>query len=98
MRSGDPGTAPCIVLGGRVNVRRGSQTGVRPASGQFCGEMTLVDGQPWSAKVNAVEPAQGAMLAGTEFWKFAKREPGAPAGKMRKKARRLRNAEWALSE
>jgi len=60
--------------------------------------MTLLDEQPRSADVVAVEPAELAVLSRWEFWGFAKGEPEVMQGVLREMARRLRETNRALSE
>jgi len=98
VKQGEPGIALYIILRGEAEVRQGNRTLGRLGPGQFFGEMTLLDEQPRSADVLAVQPTECAVLSRWEFWGFAKSEPDVLQGVGREMARRLREADRALSE
>ncbi len=98
VQQGEPGIAMYLVLRGSVEVRQGARVLARLNAGQFFGEMTLVDEQPRSADVVAVDPTECAVLSRWEFWGFARTEPEVLEGMMREMARRLRATDKALSE
>jgi CRP-like cAMP-binding protein len=98
VKQGEPGIALYILLRGEAEVRQGNRTLGRLGPGQFFGEMTLLDEQPRSADVVAVQPTECAVLSRWEFWGFAKGEPEVLQGIGREMARRLREADRALSE
>jgi len=98
VKQGEPGIALYVLLRGEAEVRQGNRTLAHLAAGQFFGEMTLLDEQPRSADVVAVQPAECAVLSRWEFWGFAKGEPEVLQGVGREMARRLREANRALSE
>jgi CRP/FNR family transcriptional regulator, cyclic AMP receptor protein len=98
VKQGEPGIAFYLLLSGQAEVRQGERVLARLGPGQFFGEMTLVDEQPRSADVVAVQPAECAVLSRWEFWGFAKTEPDVLQGVLREMARRLRETNRALSE
>jgi len=98
VKQGEPGIAFYLLLSGQAEVRQGERTLARLGAGQFFGEMTLVDEQPRSADVIAVQPSECAVLSRWEFWGFAKTEPEVLQGVLREMARRLRETNRALSE
>jgi CRP/FNR family transcriptional regulator, cyclic AMP receptor protein len=98
VKQGEPGIGFYLILTGRAEVRQGARTLAQLGPGQFFGEMTLLDEQPRSADVIAVEPAECAVLSRWEFWGFAKGEPEVMQGVLREMARRLRETNRALSE
>ena len=98
VKQGEPGIALYILLRGQAEVRKGNRPLARLGPGQFFGEMTLLDEQPRSADVIALEPTDCAVLSRWEFWGFAKGEPEVLQGIGREMARRLRLANRALSE
>jgi len=98
VKQGEPGIALYILLRGEAEVRQGNRVLGRLGAGQFFGEMTLLDEQPRSADVIAVQPTECAVLSRWEFWGFAKAEPDILQGLGREMARRLRDANRAVSE
>ena len=98
VKQGEPGIAFYLILDGETEVRQGSRTLAKLGPGQFFGEMTLLDEQPRSADVVATRAAQCAVLSRWEFWGFAKGEPEVLQSVMKEMARRLREANRALSE
>jgi CRP/FNR family transcriptional regulator, cyclic AMP receptor protein len=98
VKQGEPGIGFYLILDGATEVRQGDRVLARLGPGQFFGEMTLLDEQPRSADVVAVQPSECAVLSRWEFWGFAKGEPEVLQGVLREMARRLREANRALSE
>ena len=98
VKQGEPGIGLYLVLTGRTEVRQGERTLAQLGPGQFFGEMTLLDEQPRSADVVAVQPSECAVLSRWEFWGFAKGEPDVVQAVLREMARRLRETNRALSE
>jgi len=98
VKQGEPGIAMYVILSGSAEVRQGPKVLSRLNAGQFFGEMTLVDGLPRSADVVAVGSAQCAVLNRWEFWGIARAEPEILESIMREMARRLRDANKALTE
>jgi CRP-like cAMP-binding protein len=98
VKQGEPGIGLYILLSGQAEVRQGNRALARLGAGQFFGEMTLLDEQPRSADVVAVQPSECAVLSRWEFWGFAKGEPDVLQGVLRETARRLRETNRALSE
>lgn len=95
---GEPGIGLYLVLTGEAEVRQGDRTLARLGPGQFFGEMTLLDEQPRSADVVALQASECAVLSRWEFWGFAKGEPEVVQGVLKEMARRLRETNRALSE
>ena len=98
VKQGEPGIAFYLLLRGDAEVRQGTRALGRLGPGQFFGEMTLLDEQPRSADVVAVQATECAVLSRWEFWGFAKGEPEVLQALGREMARRLRAADRALSE
>jgi CRP-like cAMP-binding protein len=98
VKQGEPGIGFYLILTGRAEVRQGARTLAQLGPGQFFGEMTLLDEQPRSADVVAVEPTECGVLSRWEFWGFAKGEPEVMQGVLREMARRLRETNRALTE
>jgi CRP/FNR family transcriptional regulator/CRP/FNR family cyclic AMP-dependent transcriptional regulator len=82
---GDPGHVLHIVLEGRVKVVLPSEAGEEAVltvlgPGDLHGEMSLLDGEPRSATVVALEPVVSATLSREDFLDLLKRSPGAVEG------------------
>ncbi len=80
VREGEPGDRVFFVCTGRVQVVKG--TGVEPAvqlaefgSGDFFGEMSLVESVARSASVIATVPTRVFTLKSTDFYKLYRRRP-----------------------
>ncbi|MGD0550966.1 MAG: cyclic nucleotide-binding domain-containing protein, partial [Candidatus Bathyarchaeia archaeon] len=63
VKKGDEGTGFYLVLDGAVEIRSNGNTISRLGPGQFFGEMSVVDAQPRSADVVAVEPSRVLFLS-----------------------------------
>jgi len=98
VKQGEPGIGFYLLLRGGAEVRQGGRALARLAAGQFFGEMTLMDEQPRSADVVALEPSECAVLSRWEFWGFAKTEPEVLQSVLREMAQRLRATNRALTE
>jgi CRP/FNR family transcriptional regulator, cyclic AMP receptor protein len=78
---GDPGDALYIVASGRVKVLLPSPDTGEPAilatldRGQFFGELAMLDGQPHSASVVALEPTEALVLGRADFERLFEAEP-----------------------
>jgi CRP/FNR family transcriptional regulator, cyclic AMP receptor protein len=98
VKQGEPGIGMYLLLTGAAEVRQGTRVLAKLGPGQFFGEMTLLDEQPRSADVVAVQPSECAVLSRWEFWGFAKTEPEVLQGVLKEMAHRLRETDRALSE
>ena len=81
-REGDPAKEMLVVLSGKLGVFKTARCGaeVRIATlgaGAVVGEMSLVDIQPRSANVRALEPVVGAMLPHSALFSLHKEHPEA---------------------
>jgi CRP-like cAMP-binding protein len=78
---GDPGDALYIVASGRVKVLLPAPDTGEPAilatlgRGQFFGELAMLDGQPHSASVVALEPTETLVLGRADFERLFESEP-----------------------
>jgi CRP-like cAMP-binding protein len=96
IRAGDPGDAFYVVLDGAARVRPRSGRTAKLRSGDFFGEMALVDGAPRSADVEAVGEVLTMRIGRASFTKLLKREPQISAGLMAALAARIRSLEKTL--
>ena len=67
VREGDPGDSLCIITDGTVEVRHGESVVARMTSGDFFGELSLIDGEPRSATVVAIDEVVLLTLSSSEF-------------------------------
>ncbi len=96
-KEGDFGVAFYLITNGSVEVLGGKKVLSKLGRGQFFGEMALIDKQPRSATVVAVEPGTKCLLM--TVWSFRallETDPKLATGVMRVLARRLREATNAL--
>ena len=66
-RQGEIGTGFFVVIEGRVRVVRDGEELARLGTGDFFGEMSVIDGLPRVAQVVTVEPTRCLALASWEF-------------------------------
>ena len=93
---GDPGDALYIVASGRVKVVLPSPDASEGAilatlgRGQFFGELAMLDGQPHSADVVAIEPTETLVLGRADFERLFESEPSIRRSLVLALARELR--------
>lgn len=90
---GEAGREMFIIVDGRalVTTRRGRPAHLGP--GDFFGEMSLIDGDPRSATVEAATPMRLLILKYREFWQLLDESLPVTRKIMRTLSRRLRQAE-----
>lgn len=67
VREGDPGDSLCIIVRGSVEVLKNGQVVARLQSGDYFGEISLIDGEPRSATVVAVEDLTLLTITSEDF-------------------------------
>ncbi len=92
VREGESGVGFYLILEGHVDVNKGGKSLAKLGSGQFFGELTLLDDQPRSADVTALEDTRCLLMTTWEFRAFLKTNPDASLAVLRELARRLREA------
>jgi CRP-like cAMP-binding protein len=97
-KEGDMGVAFYIVKDGSVEIRKRTRTIAKLGRGQFFGEMALLEKQPRSATVEAIEPTTCLVMTAWSFAGFIETQPKLAMGVMRELARRLRETDKKLSE
>lgn len=90
---GEAGREMFIIVDGRalVTTRRGRTVHLGP--GDFFGEMSLIDGDPRSATVDAATPMRLLVLKYREFWQLLDESLPMTRKIMRTLSRRLRQVE-----
>ncbi|MCR4404157.1 MAG: cyclic nucleotide-binding domain-containing protein [Candidatus Acetothermia bacterium] len=87
-----------LVLDGQVEVKRGGRTLSTLGSGQFFGEMSVLDGAPRSADVIPTVKTTCLVLTNWDFRALVKSYPEIAMKVITELTRRLRQTEMALSE
>ena len=89
-RQGEIGTGFFVVVSGTVRVVRDGAVVARLGSGEFFGELSVLDRMPRNATVAAEEATRCLALASWDFEKVLLREPALTLAMLREMARRLR--------
>ncbi len=93
---GDPGDALHVIASGRVKIMLPAPDAGEPAilaalgPGDFFGELALLDGEPHSASVVALEPTETLMLGRADFERLFESQPGLRRALVGSLARELR--------
>ncbi len=98
MREGESGVGFYLIVGGSAEVRRDGRALTKLARGQFFGEMGLLDQQPRSADVVALEDTDCLVLSGPTFWSLVSTNPKIARALVQELARRLRETNKTLTE
>lgn len=96
-RAGDTGRELYIIVEGEAVVRTGRGRTVRLSRGDFFGEMSLIDGAPRSATVEATTGMRLLVVGQREFWQLLVTAPPIARKIMATMAERLREANAAYS-
>jgi CRP/FNR family transcriptional regulator, cyclic AMP receptor protein len=92
---GDTGSDMMVVLDGKASVTRGTRKLTELSVGQAIGEMALLDNQPRSATVTALEPMRILAINGPAFRKLLSKVPGLTEALLATLCSRLREANAA---
>ena len=95
--AGEHGAELVVIAEGRASVTVGRRRTVRLGPGDFFGEMSLVDGGPRSATVEAASDMRLFVIAGREFSKLLETAPPIAVKIMRVLSCRVRDAEASVS-
>jgi len=97
-KEGDNGVTFCLIAEGSVEVKKGKKTIAKLGRGQYFGEMSLLDNQPRSATIVAIEPTTCLIMTSWNFLSFLQTDSKLAIGVMKELARRLRETDKALSD
>jgi len=97
VQKGQGGVGFYLVLEGSVEVRSNGTMLAKLGPGQFFGEMSVIDNQPRSADVVAVEPARCLILSAWSFHALMSENPRIAIKLLQEFVRRLRAANQSLS-
>ena len=100
-RRDDPGDAMFFIESGRIRISVQDADGqdtvlAEMGSGDFFGEMAMLDGQNRSADATATEPTTLAVLAREDFRAFIRKKPDIALGLMTAMTHRLRRTDNLL--
>ncbi len=91
--AGETGREFFIIVEGEADVRTARGRKARLGPGDFVGEMSLLDGEPRSATVEAVTPMRLLVIGHRDFWRMLSAAPVMTRKIMRALVRRVRDAE-----
>lgn len=95
---GEMGVAFYLILEGNVEVRRGKRVLAKLGSGNFFGEMSLLDNNPRSSDVVAVGRTTCLTLSSWDFEGHLKSNNGIAVNLLKTLVHRLRESDKALSD
>jgi len=98
VRKGEAGVGFYLIVDGTVDVRSDGRVLSKLGPGQFFGEMALLDGQPRSADVVALEPSRCLAMTSWSFSGIISEHPKMALKMLQEFTRRLRMNAQNLSE
>jgi CRP-like cAMP-binding protein len=96
VEEGTSGDRFYLILEGKVEIRKGGRVLATLSKGQFFGELSLIDEQPWAADVVAVQPTHCLALSERIFSTLTRRHPELLRIVLKEVVGRLRVAEGHL--
>jgi CRP/FNR family transcriptional regulator, cyclic AMP receptor protein len=98
VREGEVTVGFYLILDGSVEIRSKGTTLSKLGAGQFFGEMSVVDNQPRSADVVAIEPSRCLVLTAWSFNALISEHPKIALKLLQEFVRRLRDTNKALTD
>ncbi len=98
VQKGEGGVGFYLVLEGSVEIKSDGTTLAKLGPGQFFGEMSVVDNQPRSADVVALEPSRCLILSAWSFNALISDNPRMALKMLQECVRRLRITDKSLSD
>lgn len=98
VQKGEGGVGFYLILDGSVEIKSNGTTLSRLGAGQFFGEMSVIDNQPRSANVVALEPSRCLILTAWSFNALISEHPKIALKILQEFVRRLRNTDKALTD
>ena len=98
VRKGEVTVGFYLILDGSVEIRSNGTTLSKLGPGQFFGEMSVVDNQPRSADVVAIEPSRCLVLTAWSFNALISKHPKIALKILQEFVRRLRETNKALTD
>ncbi len=93
VNEGTMGVGFFLILDGKAEVRKGAKVLATLSKGQFFGEMSLIDEQPRSADVVAVQPTKCWAITSWAFTALVKTHPELALAMLKETVKRLRAAQ-----
>ena len=93
VKEGSTGTAIYVILSGRVRVERGGNQVGELGAGDFFGELALIEEEPRSASVIAVDETECLLFPAWEFRALLDEQPQIAVAIMRALIERLHRQE-----
>ena len=93
---GEEGTSFYLILDGSVEVRRSRRVIAKLGRGDFFGEMAILDGQPRSADIVAIEKTNCLALSRSSFKTLIESNPALALGILQEVVRRLRETTKSI--
>ena len=98
VQKGEGGVGFYLILEGTVEIRSDGTTIAKLGPGQFFGEMSVIDNQPRSADVVAIEPSRCLILSAWSFNALISENPKIALRMLQEFVRRLRSTNQALRD
>jgi CRP-like cAMP-binding protein len=98
VREGEMGVAFYLILEGAVEVRRKGKVLAKLGSGNFFGEMSLLDKNPRSSDVVAVAPTRCLVFSSWQFMAQVESDTGIAINLLKTLTHRLRESDNSLSD
>jgi CRP-like cAMP-binding protein len=99
VKKGDKGVGFYLILEGSVEVKASERLKLaKLGTGQFFGEMSLLDNEPRSADVIALEPTRCLILNAQELNAIIESNPRIATSMLRELVRRLRTTSHSVAE
>ena len=98
VRKGEAGIGFYLVADGSVEVRSDGKVLSKLGPGQFFGEMSILDGQPRSADVVALEPSRCLALTSWSFKSIVSNQPKMALKLLQESVRRMSMNKQTLGE
>ena len=98
VRKGEVGIGFYLVADGSVEVRSDGKVLSKLGPGQFFGEMSILDGQPRSADVVALEPSRCLALTSWSFKSIVSNQPKMALKLLQESVRRMSMNKQTLGE
>ena len=95
-RIGEPGDSFFVIIDGTVAVRTPVGTGAELHPGEFFGEMSLLDGEPRSATIEAATDLRLLVVDRSHFWRLLDETPDLIRRMLTTLSRRVRRLEQTV--
>jgi CRP/FNR family transcriptional regulator, cyclic AMP receptor protein len=98
VQQGEKGIGFYLILAGQARIEKNGKAVATLGSGQYFGEMALLDDQPRTADVRAAGAVRCLVLSPWEFWAAVGNEPEVLRQLLKETVKRLRTGPTAFTE